>query len=258
MGLGFAVFAGTSPEVIRACAREAERLGYSSFWVNHPGSTDGLAALAHAARETQRIQLGIGVIPLHTRGPESIALGVKNTGLPLDRLLLGVGSPNPEALKRVRAGIADLRRQLATRLVVAALGPQVCRLAGEVADGVLFNWLTPEYARRSAELVREGAAAARRQPPKLYAYLRVALGPTASELLQQEANRYAAVPAYAANFERMGLKPVETAIAARNRDDVQRGLAPWSGVVDHIIVRPITAKDTVDERVALLRAAAPA
>jgi len=40
------------PEVIRASAREAERLGFTSFWVNHPGSTDGLAALAHAARET--------------------------------------------------------------------------------------------------------------------------------------------------------------------------------------------------------------
>ena len=188
----------------------------------------------------------------------AIVDGVKTTALPLDRLLLGVGSPNPEALKRVRAGIAELRSKLSTRLVVAALGPQMCRLAGEVADGVLFNWLTPEYARRSAELVREGAAAARRQPPKLYAYLRVALGPTASELLQQEANRYAAVPAYAANFERMGLKPVETAIAAQSRDDVQRGLAPWNGVVDHIIVRSITAKDTVDEHVALVKAAAPA
>jgi hypothetical protein len=29
MGLGFAVFAGTSPEVIRASAKEAERLGYT-------------------------------------------------------------------------------------------------------------------------------------------------------------------------------------------------------------------------------------
>src|SRR5262244_1061685 len=224
MGLGFAVFAGTSPDVIRASAKEAERLGYTSFWVNHPGATDGLVALAHAARETQRIELGIGVIPLHTRGPEGIVQGVKATRLPLDRLLLGVGSPNPDSIKRVRAGIAELRSKLSTRLVVAALGPQMCRLAGEVADGVLFNWLTPEYARLSAERVREGAAAARRQPPKLYAYLRVALGPTAHDLLEQEANRYAGVPAYAANFTRMGLKPVETAIAAQNRDDVQRGL----------------------------------
>jgi alkanesulfonate monooxygenase SsuD/methylene tetrahydromethanopterin reductase-like flavin-dependent oxidoreductase (luciferase family) len=258
MAIGFAVFAGTKSENIHATAREAERLGYASFWVNHPGKTDGLAALAQAAGQTRRIELGIGVIPLHTRGPESIVDGVETTALPLDRLLLGVGSPNPEALKRVRTGIAELRSKLSTRLIVAALGPQMCRLAGEVADGVLFNWLTPEYARLSAERVLEGAAAVRRQPPKLYAYLRVALGPTARDLLEQEANRYAGVPAYAANFTRMGLKPVETAIAAQNRDDAQRGLAPWAGVVDHIIVRSITANDTVDEHVALVKAAAPA
>src|SRR2546430_3600789 len=161
MGLGFAVFAGTSPEVIRASAREAERLGYSSFWVNHPGPTDGLAALALAARDTQRIELGIGVIPLHTRGPESIVQGVKTTGLPLDRLLLGVGSPNPEALKRVRAGIAELRRQLSTRLVVAALGPQMCRLAGEGAHGGLFHRLTPG----DAPAARRGGGGGAAGPP---------------------------------------------------------------------------------------------
>ena len=256
MGLGFAVFAGTSPEVIRACAREAERLGYSSFWVNHPGSTDGLAALAHAARETQRIELGIGVIPLNTRGPESIVQGVKTTALPLDRLLLGVGSPNPEALKRLRAGVGELRRQLSTRLIVAALGPQMCRLAGEVADGVLFNWLTPEYARESAGRVREGAAAAKRPVPRLCAYVRVALG--ASARLQDEGNRYAAISAYGANFARMGLKPVETAIDAESQEAVKRGLAKWQGAVDEVVIRAITAKDTVEDHLALLRAAAPA
>jgi alkanesulfonate monooxygenase SsuD/methylene tetrahydromethanopterin reductase-like flavin-dependent oxidoreductase (luciferase family) len=134
----------------------------------------------------------------------------------------------------------------------------MCRLAGEVADGVLFNWLTPEYARFSAERVREGAAAARRQPPKLYAYIRVALGPGADERLQQEANRYAGIPAYAANFARMGLKPVETAIAAATPDAVRRGLAQWDGIVDQAIIRSITAKDTVEENLALVRAAAPA
>jgi alkanesulfonate monooxygenase SsuD/methylene tetrahydromethanopterin reductase-like flavin-dependent oxidoreductase (luciferase family) len=258
MGIGFAVFAGTTPEIIRASAREAERLGFSSFWVNHPGPTDGLAALAIAARDTQRIELGIGVIPLHTRGPASIVEGVKTTALPLDRLLLGVGSPNPDSLKRVRSGIAELRSKLSTKLVVAALGPQMCRLAGEVADGVLFNWLTPEYARQSAERVREGATAARRPMPRLCAYVRVALGPGAADRLQEEGKRYAGVPAYGANFDRMGLKPVETAIAAATPDEVRRGLAKWQGVVDEIVVRAITAKDTVEEHVALVKAAAPA
>jgi len=256
MGHGFALFAGTAPEVIRASAREAEHLGYSSFWVNHPGSTDGLAALALAARETRRIELGIGVIPLHTRGPASIVEGVEAHALPLDRLLLGVGSPNPEALKRVRAGIADLRSRLKTRLVLAALGPQMCRVAGEIADGVLFNWLTPEHARVSAEWVRAGAAAAGRQPPKLFAYVRLALGPAGCERLADEGSRYAAIPAYGNHFMRMGVKPVDTAIAAQSPQAIPPALGKWRGVVDEVVLRAITGADTVEENLALLRAAA--
>src|SRR5258708_1256651 len=204
MGQGFALFAGTTPDIIRACAREAEALGYTSFWVNHPGSTDGLVALGLAARQTERIEVGIGVVPLHTRGPESIVQGLRANMLPLERLLLGVGSPNPDSLKRVRDGVAALRSQLQTRIVVAALGPKMCHLAGEVADGVLFNWLTPEHARRSAEWVRAGAAAAKRRPPKIFAYVRFALGPAAADRLRDEADRYAKIPAYAANFARIG------------------------------------------------------
>ncbi|HET8576456.1 MAG TPA: LLM class flavin-dependent oxidoreductase [Methylomirabilota bacterium] len=257
MAPGFALFAGTAPEVIRASAREAEGLGYGSFWVNHPGSTDGLAALALAANETRGIELGIGVIPLHTRGPESIVQGVRATGLPADRLLLGVGSPNPGALSRVRAGVAQLRSQLATRLIVAALGPQMCRLAGEIADGVLFNWLTPEHARLSGEWVRAGAAAARRQPPKLFAYVRVALGPAAGDRLLEEGARYAGIPAYASHFARMGVKPEETAITGPSPDAIQRGLSRWQGAVDEVVLRAVTARDTAEETLALLRAARP-
>ena len=255
MATGFAVFAGTKSENIHAAAREAERLGFASFWVNHPGATDGLAALAQAAGQTRRIELGIGVIPLHTRGAESIVGGVKTTALPLDRLLLGVGSPNPEALKRVRGGIAELRSKLSTRLIVAALGPQMCRLAGEVADGVLFNWLTPEYARRSAELVRAGADAAKRPMPRLYAYVRVALGPAAAERLADEGGRYDAIPAYHAHFVRMGVKPVDTAIAATSAEGIKRALAAWEGAVDEVVLRAITAKDTVEDHLTLVRAA---
>src|SRR2546422_11637242 len=255
MRLGFALFAGAAPEILRASAREAEGLGYSSFWVNHPGATDGLAALALAAGETRRIELGIGVIPLHTRGPDSIVQGVHANGLPLDRLLLGVGSPNPGALTRVREGVAALRSKLAARLVVAALGPQMCRVAGEVADGGLFNWLTPEHARRSAESVRAGAASAGRPAPKVFAYVRVALGAAACERLAEEGARYAAIPAYADNFARMGVKPVETAIAAQSPDAIPPALRAWQGAVDEIVLRAVTAKDTVEENVALLRAA---
>jgi alkanesulfonate monooxygenase SsuD/methylene tetrahydromethanopterin reductase-like flavin-dependent oxidoreductase (luciferase family) len=252
---GFAVFAGVAPEIIRASAREAEALGYRSFWVNHPGPVDGLGSLAHAAAESRRLDLGVGVIPLHTRGPESIIEGVRQHALAPARLLLGVGSPNPGALKRVRDGVAAIRATLSTRVIVAALGPKMCHLAGEVADGVLFNWLTPEYARRSAELVRAGAAAAKRPVPRLYAYVRVALGGGAAERLADEGGRYDAIPAYHAHFVRMGVKPIDTAIAATTPDGIKTALKAWDGAVDEVVLRAITAKDTVEDHLALVRAA---
>src|SRR5262245_13245353 len=156
---GFGVFAGVSAEVIRAAAREAEATGYASFWVNHPGNVDGLAALAEAARVTSRIKLGVGVIPLTQRAPDSIVAGVRQQNLPLDRLLLSIGSPNPGALARVRTGVAALRDRLSTQIYVAALGPRMSSLAGEIADGVLLNWLTPTHARASAAWVKTGADA---------------------------------------------------------------------------------------------------
>lgn len=256
MAQGFAVFAGVPGEVVSASAREAEALGYGSFWVNHPGSTDGLAALAAAASATRRVALGVGVIPLHTRDAQSIVQGVRGHALPLDRLLLGVGSPNPGSLARVGSGVAALRAQLATRLVVAALGPKMCRLAGEVADGVLFNWLTPDYARQAAEWVRAGAAAANRRPPALYAYVRLAVGSGAGARVAEEGARYAAIPAYAAHFQRMGIKPEATAVAAASAAEVPAALAGWRGVVDEVVLRALPAQNTVEEHLALVRAAA--
>jgi alkanesulfonate monooxygenase SsuD/methylene tetrahydromethanopterin reductase-like flavin-dependent oxidoreductase (luciferase family) len=257
MSRGFAVAANVKTEVIAAAAREAESAGYTSFWVNHPGPFDGLASVATAAKATQRIALGIGVIPLHTRGPEAIVEGVRAHALPLDRLLLGVGSPNPQALSRVKDGIAALRKALKTRLVVAALGPKMCRLAGEVAEGVLFNWLTPEHAKASAALVREGAKAAGRPAPRLYAYVRLAMGPGGADRVAKEGARYAAIPAYKANFDRMGVKPETTAIVADTPAEVARALAGWEGVVDEVVLRALPADDGVDSTLALVRAAKP-
>jgi alkanesulfonate monooxygenase SsuD/methylene tetrahydromethanopterin reductase-like flavin-dependent oxidoreductase (luciferase family) len=252
------VYAGIPPEVIRAASHEAEALGYGSFWVNHPPTTDGLAALGAAARETRRVELGVGVIPLQNRGPESIIEGVRGNALPLDRLLLGVGSANPGALRRVREGVAQLRTALACRVIVAALGPKMCRLAGELADGVLLNWLTPQHARRSAEWVREGAAAARRPTPRVMTYVRVAIGRAARERLAGEAERYGAIPAYAASFARMGVAPMDTCIAVDEPGAVPAALAAWDGAVDDLVIRVLPAADTTDDHLAVVRAAKPA
>jgi alkanesulfonate monooxygenase SsuD/methylene tetrahydromethanopterin reductase-like flavin-dependent oxidoreductase (luciferase family) len=47
---------------------------------------------------------------------------------------------------------------------LAALGPQMLRLAGEIADGALLNWATPERIAVSRTRIDEGAARAGRDP----------------------------------------------------------------------------------------------
>jgi alkanesulfonate monooxygenase SsuD/methylene tetrahydromethanopterin reductase-like flavin-dependent oxidoreductase (luciferase family) len=58
-------------------------------------------------------------------------------------------------------GVADLPP---APVYLAALGPQMLRLAGETADGVLLNWATPERIAVSRERIDEGAARAGRGP----------------------------------------------------------------------------------------------
>jgi alkanesulfonate monooxygenase SsuD/methylene tetrahydromethanopterin reductase-like flavin-dependent oxidoreductase (luciferase family) len=83
---------------------------------------------------------------------------------------VGAGAPGWPASASL--GIADLP---ATPVYLAALGPQMLRLAGEVADGALLNWSSPEHIAFSRERVAEGAARAGRDPGAvpLTMYIRV-------------------------------------------------------------------------------------
>ena len=60
---------------------------------------------------------------------------------------------------------------------LAALGPQMLRLAGEVADGALLNWATPARIAVSRARVDEGTARAGREPGSvpMTMYIRVCI-----------------------------------------------------------------------------------
>ena len=58
-------------------------------------------------------------------------------------------------------GLADLPP---APVYLAALGPQMLRLAGEIADGALLNWATPERIVVSRSAIDAGAARAGRDP----------------------------------------------------------------------------------------------
>jgi alkanesulfonate monooxygenase SsuD/methylene tetrahydromethanopterin reductase-like flavin-dependent oxidoreductase (luciferase family) len=250
---GIGLFAGTPLEIVAETASAAEELGYASFWANHPGATDGLAALEAAAGSTTTIALGVGVVPLHTRSAASVVDGVRAHGLPTDRLLLGIGTAGPGAFRVAREGTGLIRAELGCRVAMGALGERASRLAGEIADAVLFNWLTPEHARLSATWVEAGAAAAGRPRPRLYAYVRLALGRDARERVVEEGGRYGRGP-YAAHFERMGVDPIETAIAVAAPGEVPAQLRRWQGAVDEVVLRLLPASASPEAHLELVRA----
>jgi alkanesulfonate monooxygenase SsuD/methylene tetrahydromethanopterin reductase-like flavin-dependent oxidoreductase (luciferase family) len=257
MRRGIALFAATPSAVVADTARLAEELGYASVWLNHPGSSDGIGALAAASASTRLVDLGVGVVPLHLRSPESIVAAAQEASLPSPRLVLGIGTNGPGAWQRARDGIAEIRKELGCRTAMAALSEGACRVAGEVADGVLFNWVTPDYARRSATWVADGAAKAGRPTPRLYAYVRVALGADAQTRIEAEGARYTGVTSYARHFERMGEAPLETAIAASSPDEVTTALEAWEGAVDEPLLRFLPTSDSVGSHLELVRAGAP-
>ena len=162
---GFGVAGALPAELIRELAPAAEAAGYHTFWVNDTPHGDGLAALRAAADVTATVQLGVGVIPLDRQPAEDIARRVVDLGLPQERLLVGVGSGRQHGgLARVRDGARLLTEQLAAVIVIGALGPKMCALAGQRADGVLLNWLTAEYVAPSAAIVDQAAAEAGAAP----------------------------------------------------------------------------------------------
>ena len=258
-GLGFGL-AGAAPiETIRAAAAAAQRVGYHSFWLSHPSPPligAGLPALAQAAKVTTSLGLGIGVVPLSDHSPERIVSDVLEYALPLDRLRLGIGcGAGPGSLERVRLGAHHVRQALMCELTVAALGPRMCALAGQIADSVLLNWLDPRYARRSADQVREAAAAASRKPPRIYAYVRTAFGEGSRARLEREAAIYSANQNYAAHFDRMGTTAVNVVIAAQTEAELADKLSHWKGAVDEVIIRALPGEDTVPATLAILHAA---
>jgi alkanesulfonate monooxygenase SsuD/methylene tetrahydromethanopterin reductase-like flavin-dependent oxidoreductase (luciferase family) len=239
-------------------ATAAETAGYHTFWVNDTPNGDGLAGLRAAADVTTDIRLGVGVIPLDRQPAEVIARRVVDLDLPQDRLSLGIGSGQPKGgIDRVRSGAALLEERLSALVVVGALGPKMCAVAGEAADGVLLNWIVPDYVPPSVAIVDGAAQAAGRPRPLMMGYVRTVYGPGSEDVFAAEAARYASFPAYAANFARMGTPAQETGVIGDTPAEIQAGLAAFTPLLDETVVRAIAGEESVADYMDLLQAAAP-
>jgi probable F420-dependent oxidoreductase len=112
------------------------------------------------------------------------------------------------------------------RIVVAALNPGMLRLGGEVADGVLLNYVPPSHVGWSVEQVRAGG------PATIYAYVHVGVGERTEDTLtlgRRDLFTYASAPAYQASFERAGyadeMEAFRAARDARDREGQLRAIS---------------------------------
>jgi alkanesulfonate monooxygenase SsuD/methylene tetrahydromethanopterin reductase-like flavin-dependent oxidoreductase (luciferase family) len=256
---GFGVAAGLDPEVARPLAAHCAELDYASMWSNdHPGAK-GLETLAEFAAAAPRVDLGVAVIALDRQQPAEIAADVERLGLDRDRLWLGVGAGFSERpLTKMRESLPELREALpGVRLVLAAMGPKMCALAGAEFDGVFFNWMTPEFAAGARRHVEAGAREAGREAPPVLGYVRTAVGADAAGRLAKEESFYRDLhQGYRSHFDRLGEPEGTVGVAAADRDAAQAALAAYAGPLDTVVVRGL-ASATVESMTAVAAAAAP-
>lgn len=125
-------------------------------------------------------------------------------------------------------------------LVLGALNERMLRTAGELADGVLLNYLPASAVPWCVEQVRAGEAAAGRDPGsvRILAYVHVGVcdPDAAREPARKDLFSYAVVPAYARAFARAGFADeVDAVQAAHAAGDRAGALAAVSDrMVDEI------------------------
>ncbi len=201
--------------------RLAADLGYESAWT--PSRADA-AAFDRCLRwhKASGLPVGISAVPASGQPAEFYAEHARRvwegTG---GGFTLAVGSGDwPRAAQRMRAYLVDLRRRLPSELplYVAALGPLMLGVGGELAEGVALNWCTAEQVARSRKRLADAAQAARRLMPRVVEYIRTAVDPDAElarRIIGLAALRYALGPAaYRRHFESMGFAEELRRIAA--------------------------------------------
>ena len=141
----------------------------------------------------------------------------------------------------MRDGLPALREALpGVRLVLAAMGPKMCALAGGGFDGAFFNWMTPEFAARAREQVHAGARDAGREPPPVLGYVRTAVGPDAGERLAKEESFYRDLhDGYRNHFARLG-EPREPLASPPRPRAAQAELSRYEAL-DVVVVRGLAS-----------------
>ncbi|CAM5744551.1 LLM class flavin-dependent oxidoreductase OS=Streptomyces alboniger OX=132473 GN=CP975_32530 PE=4 SV=1 [Streptomyces alboniger] len=194
------------PEDLRSVARLADDVGLEELWLWEDCFREGgISAAAAALAWTERVRIGIGLLPVPLRNVAVTAMEATTLHRMFpDRAVLAlghgvqdwmgqVGARAESPLTLLREHLVALRALLRgervttdgryvklddvaldwppagdgdIQVLAGAAGPRTLRLAGEVADGTLLTASTPpDGVRRARGLIDEGRAAAGRTEP---------------------------------------------------------------------------------------------
>lgn len=246
-GVGAFITPGRSLERALGRVGLADRLGFDAAYVTHIAGRDSLTTLMAYADASERIRLGTGVVPIFSRTPVTMAQTAATIDEASGgRMVLGLGishritveswhgakitKPVTQMREYVGAVRAILRGEPPPQsghfptqfrfmgyepraelpIYVAALSPNMLRLAGEIADGVMLWLCNPDYIRDVViPAVREGRERGGRGLDGFDVVAAVPVALTddpgaARATLRQDLVPYASLPFYRAMLERSG------------------------------------------------------
>ncbi|MCY4517971.1 MAG: TIGR03564 family F420-dependent LLM class oxidoreductase [Acidimicrobiaceae bacterium] len=240
----------TTPERFEASIREASEQGFGRYWTPQIFGHDALTTIAVAARDVPGIRVGTSVVPTYPRHPMMLAQQALTTQAIIGgRLDLGIGPSHKPVVEgmwgysfdrpiaHMRDYLTILTKLLTDRRVshggdavvgrgeitpppadpppvfVAALGSQLLRLTGRMADGTI-TWMTGPATLRdhTAPTINEAATEAGRPAPQVVAGFPVCVtddANTARERAAKDLVVYGTLPSYRAMIDREGLSGPE-------------------------------------------------
>lgn len=267
--LGVVCLPQLPPERMPEIWRAADEAGLEELWLwEDCFFAGGLTSAAAALASTERLRVGVGLVPAPLRNAALSAMEIATLHrLFPGRVEVGVGHGVQDWMSQVGASVGSpmtLLREYATALrallhgetvttcgryvrldgvaldwppvcapavFVGATGPRTLRLCGEVADGtILTAATTPDGLRRARRVVDEGGAATGREAPPITVYVLAATGPAAAERLE------AAVRTWGGDPEGIGVAGDAHAVA----DGVRRWVVAGA---DRVVLQPL-----VDDR----------
>ena len=233
----------TGPAQLEEQVRDAAGLGFTTAWTSQALGWDALTALAVAGR-VPGIGLGTAVLPVPQRHPLVLAGQALSTQAAVGgRLVLGIGAgigamvgpmfgvPHDRPALRMReyltvlrallrgepvdhhgptltaVGAVDVPGAAAPPVLLAALGPAMLRVAGELADGTV-TWMTGPRTLHEHVVPRLTRAATGRPSPRVVAGLPVCVTTDAAGVRARIAAQFAMagqVPEYRAVLDREGV-----------------------------------------------------